>query len=76
MSKGTRMILKGTVISNKMVNTVRVEVEYSKPHPKYKKIVKMRKVYFAHTDKELQIGDVVEIMESKPYSKLVKWVVI
>lgn len=71
-----RKILEGKVISNKMQSAVRVLVEYKKAHPKYKKVIKRRKTFFAHTDEELKEGDRVKIMESKPYSKNIRWVVI
>lgn len=67
--------LEGVVISNKMQSTVRVAVDRTMSHPRYKKVVSKRQVYFAHTDKELNEGDKVTIMESKPYSKNVKWIV-
>ncbi len=44
-------------------------------HPVYKKRVKRKKVYFAHTEEELEIGDKVVIKESSPYSKKKRWVV-
>jgi small subunit ribosomal protein S17 len=68
--------LKGTVISNKMQNTVRVQVDSVVKHPVYSKVIKKKKVFFAHTDGELEIGDMVTIRESKPYSKNVRWIVI
>jgi small subunit ribosomal protein S17 len=68
--------LQGVVVSNKMEKTVRVLVERQKSHPRYKKVVNHRKIYFVHTDKELQEGDKVTIQESRPYSKNVQWKVI
>jgi small subunit ribosomal protein S17 len=68
--------LHGVVVSNKMEKTVRVLVERQKSHPRYKKVVNHRKIYFAHTQKELQKGDEVTIQESRPFSKNVKWKVI
>jgi small subunit ribosomal protein S17 len=68
--------LKGTVVSNKMENTVRVRVDSVTRHPVYKKVINKKKVFFAHTEKELNIGDEVTIRECKPYSKNVRWVVI
>jgi small subunit ribosomal protein S17 len=68
--------LQGVVVSNKMEKTVRVLVERQKSHPRYKKVVNHRKIYFVHTDKELQEGNKVTIQESRPYSKNVKWKVI
>lgn len=68
--------LEGVVVSNKMQNTVRVRVDIKGSHPIYKKVVNRKKVFFAHTEKELNIGDRVCIRESKPYSKNVRWLVI
>ncbi len=67
--------LKGTVISNSMEKTVRVAVDTPVSHPVYKKVINRRKVFFAHTDKKLEVGDEVVIEESHPYSKNVKWIV-
>lgn len=75
-TKSNRRIIEGKVISNKMNKTVRVLVEYLQSHPRYKKVITRREVFFAHTDKELNEGDIVKIKESRPYSKNVKWVVV
>ena len=64
------------MVSNKMQNTVRVRVDTTAAHPVYRKIINKKKVFFAHTDKELNVGDQVVIRESRPYSKNVRWVVI
>lgn len=66
----------GIVTSNKMDKAVKVEVASSERHPQYSKIVKRKKVFFAHTNEELQIGDKVTIRESRPISKKIKWTVI
>ncbi|HBB64788.1 30S ribosomal protein S17 [candidate division WS6 bacterium RIFOXYD1_FULL_33_8] len=76
INKGKKRELKGTVVSNSMVNTVRVRVNSTQAHPVYKKIVDKKKIFFAHTEKELNIGDKVTIRESKPYSKNVKWIIV
>jgi len=68
--------IEGVVISNSMQNTVRVRVNNLQSHPVYKKVINRKKIFFAHTDKELNIGDKVVIEESRPYSKNVKWIVI
>jgi small subunit ribosomal protein S17 len=67
---------KGVVVSNKMQDTVRVRVDTPSRHPVYKKVVNKKKIFFAHTEKELNEGDEVRIRESRPYSKNVRWVVI
>jgi small subunit ribosomal protein S17 len=69
--------LEGVVISNKMDKTVVVKVEYLKKHPIYKKVVKTYKKYYAHDENnECEEGDRVLILESRPLSKLKRWVVI
>jgi small subunit ribosomal protein S17 len=75
-NKGKKRELEGIVVSNKMESTVRVKVESTQSHPVYRKVIGRRKIFFAHTNKELNIGDKVRIRESKPYSKNVRWVVI
>ena len=75
MEKKKKKQLKGTVVSNKMDKTVRVRVDTPVRHPVYAKIVNKKKVFFARTDKQLEIGDEVVIEESRPYSKNIKWIV-
>jgi small subunit ribosomal protein S17 len=73
--KTTKRQLEGVVVSNKMDKTIRVSIDTPYRHPIYKKIMNSRKVVFAHTDKELEIGQKVVLEESRPYSKNIKWIV-
>lgn len=73
---GKKREIKGTVVDNKMQNTVKVRVDTLQAHPVYKKTTKRKKIFFAHTDQEREIGEKVTIRESRPYSKKVRWVVI
>ncbi len=75
-TKQNKRNLQGVVVGNKMEKTVKVLVERQKSHPRYKKVVNHRKVYFARTVEELNEGDKVTIQESRPLSKNVKWKVI
>lgn len=77
-AKKTRTIknLTGEVKSISMLSTVKVEVTEVISHPVYKKLVSKNKKILAHNDLELAIGDKVEIAETKPISKLVRWKVI
>ncbi len=69
--------LIGIVTSNKMNKAVIVEVETTKVHPKYHKRFKVFKKYPAKAETgQFQIGDRVEIEESKPISKTVRWKVL
>lgn len=76
-NRGNRKSKKGKVVSNKMEKTVVVRVERTYSHPKYGKIVTRGKKYYAHNDlKPLQIGDEVQIVETRPLSKLKRWRVV
>jgi small subunit ribosomal protein S17 len=71
MHKGKKKELKGLVISDKMDKSVIVQVERYIQHKMYKKYVKQYKKYHAHDEKnECRIGDEVQIMETRPLSKL------
>ena len=60
----------GVVVSDKMKDTVVVEVSRFKKHPKYGKFIKSRKKYKAHdAGNTKKIGDKVDIIETKPISK-------
>jgi small subunit ribosomal protein S17 len=64
----------GNVVSTKMQKTIVVEVEMRKAHPKYKKIMKSSKKFYAHDEQNsARVGDVVRIRESRPLSKLKRW---
>jgi small subunit ribosomal protein S17 len=73
---GKKREIKGTVVGNKMQGTVKVRVDTLQAHPVYKKTIKKKKIFFAHTDEELELGDIVTIRESRPYSKKIRWLVI
>jgi small subunit ribosomal protein S17 len=64
----------GNVVSTKMQKTIVVEVEMRKAHPKYKKIMKSSKRFYAHDEQNsARVGDVVRIRETRPTSKLKRW---
>jgi len=64
----------GQVVSTKMQKTIVVEVEMRKAHPKYKRIVKSNRKFYAHDEKNTaRVGDVVRIRETRPLSKLKRW---
>ncbi len=73
-NRGTRKERLGRVVSNKMDKTIVVSVERRFPHPRYKKVIKSFKKFYAHDEKnEAKIGDVVLIEETRPMSKLKRW---
>ena len=64
----------GNVVSTKMQKTIVVEVEMRKAHPKYKRIIKSSKNFYAHDEQNsARLGDVVRISEPRPLSKLKRW---
>ena len=67
----------GVVTSDKMNKTRRVEVERLVPHPKYGKFLRRRTVCHAHDElNQSHVGDIVEIMETRPLSKLKRWRIV
>lgn len=75
--RGQRHTEIGVVASDKMNKTRRVEVERLVPHPKYGKYQKRRTVCHAHDENnETRVGDIVEIMETRPISKLKRWRIV
>ena len=69
MERSNRKVLRGKVVSDKMDKTITVEVATSKSHPLYSKRIKYSKKFKAHDENnEAKIGDIVEIMETRPLS--------
>ena len=67
----SRKVYRGTVVSTKMDKTIVVETGTSRRHSIYGKRVKYTKKFYAHDENnEAQLGDVVEIMETRPLSAL------
>jgi small subunit ribosomal protein S17 len=67
----------GVVASDKMNKTRRVVVERLVPHAKYGKMMRRRTICHAHDEaNESHKGDMVEIMETRPLSKLKRWRVV
>lgn len=71
-----RRRLVGRVVSDRMEKTVTVAIERRTTHPVYKKVVKSTKKVYAHDESNaIPVGAVVRIVESRPLSKLKRWVV-
>lgn len=69
MERNKRKVYRGTVVSDAMDKTVVVEVSTSKRHPLYGKRVHYSKKYKAHDEtNEIKVGDIVDIMETRPLS--------
>jgi small subunit ribosomal protein S17 len=70
-----RRRIVGIVASNKMTKTVVVEITRKFRHPLYRKVVYSSKRVKAHDEIGCQVGDEVQIVESKPLSRDKRWVV-
>jgi len=72
-----KKFLNGIVVSDKPNKTITVVVERKYQHPVLKKVIKKKKKYNAHDEKnKYKNGDRVSIRECKPYSKSKKFEVI
>jgi small subunit ribosomal protein S17 len=71
----TRRRMIGVVTSDKMQKTVVVEIERTFSHRLYKKVVHARRRVMAHDELGCQMGDHVQIVESRPLSRNKHWVV-
>ena len=70
-----RRRITGVVTSNKMQKTVVVEITRNFRHPLYQKVIHSSNHVKAHDELGCQIGDQVEIVESRPLSADKRWVV-
>jgi small subunit ribosomal protein S17 len=70
-----RRRLNGFVTSDKMEKTVVVEVTRTYRHPLYKKVVHSKKRFMVHDNLGCQVGDEVQIVESRPISRSKRWTV-
>jgi small subunit ribosomal protein S17 len=72
--QGKQTELTGKVTSAKMEKTIVVEVTRLVQHPKYRRVVRISKKFYAHDEKrEAQPGDTVRIVASRPLSRLKRW---
>lgn len=65
-------------VSSKMGDkSVKVTVPYKTPHPRYHKVINRKTVLHVHDEKnEVKIGDKVEVMETRPISRLKRWRIV
>lgn len=69
-----RKVQTGDVVSNRMDKSIVVKVETMIKHPLYKKYIKKSKKYMAHDpENDCNIGDKVEIVETRPLSRRKRW---
>ena len=74
MSFEKRKVKVGTVVSEKMDKTIVVSTQWRQPHRLYKKNVRKWSRFMAHDENnECTLGDTVEIVETRPMSKVKRW---
>ena len=74
MERNLRKTRVGRVVSEKMQKTIVVAIEDNVKHPLYKKVIKRTVKFKAHDEENVcNIGDKVEIMETRPLSKDKNW---
>jgi small subunit ribosomal protein S17 len=72
--RGERTELTGKVTSAKMEKTIVVEVQRLVQHPKYRRVVRISKKFYAHDEeRKAKPGDTVRIVSSRPLSRLKRW---
>jgi small subunit ribosomal protein S17 len=73
-ARASRKTRTGEVVSSGMNKTIVVRTVTRVPHPKFSKIVKQMKKFYAHDEQnQAKTGDRVRIMETRPLSKLKRW---
>jgi small subunit ribosomal protein S17 len=73
-TRAARKTRTGEVLSSSMNKTIVVRTVTRVPHPKFGKIVKQMKKFYAHDEQnQAKPGDTVRIMETRPLSKLKRW---
>src|SRR3954470_20209848 len=76
-TRNSRKALIGFVTSRSGDKSIKVTVPYKIPHPLYQKVINRKTVVHVHDEKnETKVGDKVEIMETRPISRLKRWRVI
>ncbi|GAC1620299.1 MAG: 30S ribosomal protein S17 [Candidatus Acidiferrum sp.] len=73
-NRGERTELVGKVTSAKMEKTIVVEVQRLVKHPKYQRVMRISKKFYAHDEqRKAKQGDTVSIVSSRPLSRLKRW---
>ena len=77
ITRNNRKVITGVISSRSGDKTVKVTYAYKIPHPRYIKEINRKTVVHAHDEKnECGLGDRVEIMETRPLSKLKRWRIV
>ena len=73
-TRALRKTRMGSVVGDCQNKTIVVRVDRLAAHPRYHKVMRRVKKYYVHDEhNEAKVGDRVEIMETRPVSKLKRW---
>lgn len=76
-TRNTRKTIVGIVTSRSGDKSVKVTIPFKTPHPRYHKVINRQTVVHVHDEKnETRVGDKVEVMETRPLSRLKRWRVV
>src|ERR1700712_4278124 len=76
-TRNSRKTQLGFVPSRSGDKSVKVTIAYKTPHPLYHKVVNRQTVLHVHDEKnETKVGDKVEVMETRPMSRLKRWRIV
>ena len=76
-SRNTRKAIIGFVTSRSGDKSIKVTIPYKTPHPLYHKVINRKTVVHVHDERnETKVGDKVEIMETRPMSRLKRWRIV
>jgi small subunit ribosomal protein S17 len=76
-SRNKRKTIIGFVTSRSGAKSIKVTIPYKTPHPLYHKVINRKTVVHAHDEANAtKVGDKVEIMETRPISRLKRWRVV
>ena len=76
-TRNTRKTLVGVVTNRSGDKSIKVTIPFKVPHPRYKKVINRQTVLHVNDEKnETKPGDKVEVMETRPISRLKRWRVI
>ena len=73
-NRGKRKVMRGVVVSDKMAKTRVISVDHVISHKFYDKTLRRNRKFYAHDEaNESKMGDLVEIVSTRPLSALKRW---
>jgi len=73
-ARNQRKTMRGVVVSDKMTKTRVISVDHVISHNVYDKTLRRHRKFYAHDEgNESKMGDLVEIVSTRPLSTLKRW---